>query len=80
MIVGIQGKKKKKISLISSAKCLASLIQEPIFFQIYKGSLEFSFRLFIFFFWKSMRILFTDRAQPTIRHMDKILGSFTAAL
>ena len=28
----------RKISLISSAKCLASLIREPIFFQIYTGS------------------------------------------
>ena len=38
------------------------------------GSLEFSFRLFFYFFLKSMQILFTDRALPTIRRMDKILG------
>ena len=29
---------------------------------------------FVFVFRKSMRILFTDRALPTIRRMDKILG------
>ena len=63
----------RKISLISSAKCLASLVREPVFFQIYKGSLEFGFKLIVFFFPKSMRILFTDRALPTIRRMDKIL-------
>ena len=38
------------------------------------GSLEFSFKLFVFFFRKSMRILFTYMALPTIRRMDKILG------
>ena len=66
----------QNISLISLAKCLASLIREPIFFQIYTGSLEFGFIFFFFFSWKSMQILFTDRALPTIsiRHMDKILG------
>ena len=69
-----------KISLISSAKCLASLIREPIFFQIYTGSLEFGFKLFVFFFWKSMQILFTDRALPTIRRMDKILGNVLLSL
>ena len=63
-----------KISLISSAKCLASLIRGPIFFQIYTGSLEFGFKLIIFFLRKSMRILFTNRALPTTRRMDKILG------
>ena len=41
----------RKISLIRSAKCLASLIWEPIF-QIYKGSLEFGFKLIVFFFSK----------------------------
>ena len=46
----------RKISLISLAKCLASLIREPIFFQIYTGSLEFSFKLIVFFFQKSMQI------------------------
>ena len=61
----------RKISLISSAKCL---IREPVFFQIYTGSLEFGFKLVVFFFWKSMRILFTNRALPTIRRMDKIVG------
>ena len=64
----------RKLSLISSAKCLASLIREPIFFQIYTGLLEFSFKLIVFFFQKSMWILFTDRVLPTIRRMDKILG------
>ena len=63
-----------KISLISLAKCLASLIQEPIFFQIYTGSLEFGFKLIVFFFRKRMQILFTNWALPTIRRMDKILG------
>ena len=47
---------------------------EPIFFQIYMGSLEFGFRLFVSFFWKSVQNLFTDRALPTIRCIDKILG------
>ena len=37
------------------------------------GSLEFGFKSIVFFFRKSMRILFTDRALPTIRLMDKIL-------
>ena len=64
----------QKLSLISSAKCLASLIREPVFFQIYTGSLEFSFKLIVIFFQKSMQILFTDRVLPTIRRMDKILG------
>ena len=64
----------RKISLISLAKCLASLIRDPIFFQIYMGLLEFGFKLIIFFFRKSIRILFTDRVLPTIRSMDKILG------
>ena len=41
----------------------------------YKGSLEFGFKLIVFFFRKSMLILFTDRALPTIRRMDKILGN-----
>ena len=64
--------------MISLAKCLASLIViwEPIFLQIYTGSLEFSFKL-IFFFRKSMQILFTDKALSTItciRRMDKIVG------
>ena len=40
----------RKISLISSAKCLASLIREPIFFQIYTDSLELGFRLIVFCF------------------------------
>ena len=61
----------------SSAKCLASLIRELIFFQIYTGSLAFGFKLIIFFFQKSMRILFTDRVLLTIKHMDKILGKFS---
>ena len=63
-----------KISQIGSANCLASLIREPGFFQIYTGALEFGFKLIIFFFQKSMQILFTDRALLTIRCMDKILG------
>ena len=63
-----------KISLISSEKCLASLIHEPIFFQMYMGLLEFGFKLIVFFFWESLWIIFTDRALLTIRHMDKILG------
>ena len=55
---------------------MASLIREPIFFQIYTGSLEFGFKLIVLFFQKSMQILFTDRAllTTTIRRMDKILG------
>ena len=65
----------RKISLISLAKCLASLIRESIFFQIYMGLLDFGFKLIVFFFQKSMHILFTDRALPTIRCMDKILGN-----
>ena len=59
-----------KISLFRTAKCLASLIREPIFFQIHADSLEFSFN---FFFRKSMQILFTDWELPNIRCMDKIL-------
>ena len=53
---------------------MASLIREPIFFQIYTGSLEFGFKLIVFFFWKSIKKLFTDRVLPTVRCMDKILG------
>ena len=64
-----------KVSLISPAKCLASLIREPIFFQIYTGSLEFGLKLIVSFGGESMRILFTVRALPTIRRMDKILGT-----
>ena len=40
----------RKIPLISLAKCLAGLIREPIFFQIYTGLLEFSYKLIVFFF------------------------------
>ena len=40
----------RKISLIISAKCLSSLIREPIFFQIYTGLLEFGFKLIVCFF------------------------------
>ena len=70
----------RKISLISSAKCLASLIQEPIFFQVYAGSLKFGFKLIVFFFWKSMLILFTNRVLPTLlRPVDKILGKVSAS-
>ena len=66
----------RKISLISSEKCLASLIWEPIFFQIQMGSLEFGFKLIgVFSFQKSMQILFIDRALPTVRCMHKILGN-----
>ena len=50
------------------------------FFQIYMGSFGFSFKLIIFVFWKSMQILFTDRALPTIRHMDQILGGKVSLL
>ena len=32
-----------KISLISSVKCLASLIREPVFFQIHTGSIDIGF-------------------------------------
>ena len=64
----------RKISLISPAKCLVSLIREPIFFQIYTGSLQFGFKLIVFFFRKSIRILFIDRALPTLMRMNKILG------
>ena len=54
-----------------------SLIREPIFFQIYTGSLEFGLQLIVFFlFRKSMRILFTDRALPTIRRMDKVSKNY----
>ena len=70
----------RKISLISSAKCLTSLIQEPIFFQVYAGSLKFGFKLIVFFFWKSMLILFTNRVLPTLlRPVDKILGKVSAS-
>ena len=41
---------------------------------MYMGSLQFGLKLIIFFFQKSMQILFTDRALLTIRHMDKFLG------
>ena len=64
----------QKISLISSAKCLASLIREPICFQLYMGSTKFSFKWIIFSSRRSMQILFTDRALLTLRRMDKILG------
>ena len=40
----------QKRSLISSAKCLASLTREPIFFQIHTDSLEFGFKLIVFLF------------------------------
>ena len=66
-----------KISLISLAKCLASLIWEPIFFQIYTDLSKFGFTLIVVVFsQKSMQILFTDRAvlYMTVRLMDKILG------
>ena len=62
----------RKISLISSANCLASLIREPIFFQIITGLMEFGFKLIVFFFQKCMRI--TNGVLPTIKCMDKILG------
>ena len=38
------------------------------------GFIRIWFKLIVFFFRKSMRILFTDRALPTIKRMDKILG------
>ena len=40
----------QKIPLISSAESLASLIREPIFFQICAASLEFGFKLIVFVF------------------------------
>ena len=64
----------RKIPLISLAKCLAGLIREPIFFQIYTGLLEFSYKLIVFFFHKSMQILFTNRVLPNVRRRDKTLG------
>ena len=39
-----------KISQVGSAKCLASLIWEPVFFEIYTGLLEFGLKLIVFFF------------------------------
>ena len=33
-----------------SGQSVASLIREPIFFQIHTGSLEFGFKLIVFFF------------------------------
>ena len=61
----------QKISLISLAKCLASLIWEPIF-QIHTGSLEFGFKLIVCF---SRNFIHRQgRALLTIRRMDKILG------
>ena len=51
---------------------------EPIFFQIYTGSFKFGFKLIGFFFWKSMLILFTDRALLTIRRMDKVVGKVSS--
>ena len=46
------------------------------FFQIYMGSFGFSFKLIIFVFQKSMHILFTDMALPTIRfYLDQKLWS-----
>ena len=41
---------------------------------MYMGLLEFGFKLIVLFFGESLRIIFTDRALLTIRHMDKILG------
>ena len=57
-----------------NTRFLASLIRRPIFFQIYMGLYGFSFKLIIFFFWKNMQILFTDRVLLTIRRIDHILG------
>ena len=36
--------------------------------------IRFQINLLLFFFRKKMRILFTERALPTIRRMDKVLG------
>ena len=71
--------RKISLSLLSSAKCLASLIREPIFFQIYMASSEFGLKLIVLFFRKSMQILFTDRALLTIKRMDKILGKVSSS-
>ena len=38
------------------------------------GFVTVRFQINSFLFWKSMRILFTDKALPTIWCMDKILG------
>ena len=66
----------RKLSLISSAECLTSLIQEPIFFQIYTGSLEFSFKLTVLFSEKCANFIHRQGATNynCIRCMDKILG------
>ena len=65
----------RKILLTSLAKYAISgqSDTEIDLFQIYTGSLGFCFKLIIFVFQKSMQILFTDRALPTIRCMDQIL-------
>ena len=66
----------QKILLTSLAKYTISgqSDTEIDLFQIYTGSFGFGFKLNIFIFRKSMQILFTDRALPTIRCMDQILG------
>ena len=63
----------RKLSLISSAKCLASLIRGTNLLPDLYGFVRIWFQI-VFFFRKSMWILFTDRALPSIRRMDKILG------
>ena len=74
----------RKILLTSLAKYAISgqSDMEIDLFQIYTGSFGFGFKLIIFVFRKSMQILFTDRALPTIRRMDQILRgkSITIAL
>ena len=74
----------RKILLTSLAKYAISgqSDTEIDLFQIYTGSFGFSFKLIIFVFQKSMHILFTERALPTIRRMDQILRgeSITVAL
>ena len=66
----------RKILLISLAKYTISghSNTETDFFPYLFKFVWIGFRLIIFIFQKSMQIVFTDRALPTIRRMDKILS------
>ena len=54
---------------------MASLIREPIFFQIHRGLLEFGFKLIVFFFSEKYANFIHRQGSTTIRRMDKILGN-----
>ena len=63
-----------KILLISLAKYAISGQSDMETDLPDTGSLGFGFNLIILVFWKSMQILFTDRALLTIKCIGKILG------